>query len=190
MITMMMKNLHEKKLKAQFWSFDVIFAMVIFTIALTILGFTWYNVNNQLALSYGTGAILAQLQTHTLAQNLMSTGYPTSWFSIVNTTNTMTWSNVSIGLALAPTSSNLSISKIYALSAMTSNNYQATKQDLGVGYDYYVTIVGGAYNISIGKNPATNDALTVYIEKRSALLKGTPVIVQAIVWTNTSLAIS
>jgi hypothetical protein len=142
MIDMIMKNLCRKGLKAQFWSFDVIFAMVIFTIALTILGFTWYSVNNQLSLTYGSGSILAQLQTHTLAQNIMSTGYPTSWYSIVNTTNSLTWSNVSVGLALAPTSSNLSISKIYALSAMTSNNYQATKQELGVGYDYYVTIIG------------------------------------------------
>lgn len=184
------ENVYRKEFKAQFWSFDVIFAMVIFTIALTILGFTWYSVNNQLSLTYGTGSILAQLQTHTLAQNIMSTGYPTSWFSIVNTTNTLTWSNVSIGLALAPTSSNLSMSKIYALSAMSSNSYQATKQELGVGYDYYVTIVGGSYNISIGRNPATNKALTVYVERRSALLQGTPVVVQSIIWTNTSLAIT
>jgi hypothetical protein len=190
MIAMIIENLCNKRFKAQFWSFDVIFAMVIFTIALTILGFTWYSVNNELALSYGSGAILAQLETHTLAQNIMSTGYPTSWFSVVNTSNTFTWSNVSIGLSLAPSSSNLSINKIYALSAMSSNNYQATKQDLGVGYDYYVTIVGGSYNISIGRNPSTNKALTVYVERRSALLQGTPVIVQAIVWTNTSLAIS
>lgn len=187
---MIMKKLIGKNFRAQFWSFDVIFAIVIFTIALTILGFTWYSVNNQLSLSYGGGTEIAQLQTHALAQEMLSTGYPTSWYSMVNTTNTLTWSNVSIGLAMAPSSSNLSISKIYAFSAMTSNNYQATKQELGIGYDYYITIVGGPYNITIGRNPNTYGALTVYVQRSSAILRGTPVVVETLVWTNSSLAIS
>lgn len=183
-------NKNNQVLKAQFWSIDVIFAVIIFSIALTILGFTWYNVNNQLALAYGSGAIIAQLQVHTLAQNLLSPGSPPGWIGMVNTTNTVTWANVSIGLSQAPSSSNISISKLYTFISMSNNNYQATKQELGVGYDYYITIVGGQFNITAGSNPATNGALTVYVERRNAILSGTPVTLTVIVWTNTPLAIS
>ncbi len=183
-------NVFGRSLKAQFWSFDVIFAMVIFVLALSVLGFTWYNVNNQLSLSYGGGATIAQLQTHSLAQNLLSTGSPANWQSVVNTTNSLTWSNVSVGLGLSPSGSNLSIKKIYTLMAMTSNNYQATKLELGISYDYYVTITGGSINLAFGSSPYTNNALTVYVEKRSAFVGGTPVTMQVLLWTNTSLAIS
>ena len=41
-----------KNMKMQFWSFDVIFAIVIFSVAITILAFTWYDINNQLSLAY------------------------------------------------------------------------------------------------------------------------------------------
>ncbi len=184
------KNYFNRMLKAQFWSIDVIFAVLIFTIALTILGFTWYNVNNQLALSYGSGSIIAQLQVHTLAQNLLSPGSPAGWTSSVNTTNSLTWANVSIGLSTSASSTNISVSKLYTFMSMANNNYQATKQELGIGYDYYITITGGQFNIAIGSNPATGSALTVYVEKRNAVLSGTPVIMKVILWTNTPLAIS
>jgi hypothetical protein len=73
---------------------------------------------------------------------------------------------------------------------MANNNYQATKQELGVGFDYYVIITGGQMNITIGSNPATGGALTTYVEKRSAFIGGTPVIVKVELWTSTPLAIS
>ncbi len=176
--------------KAQFWSFDVVFAIIIFSIAITILAFTWYSINNQLALGYGSGSVIAQLQAHELAQELLSPGSPAGWQSMVNTTNTNTWANVSIGLSLAPGSSNLSVSKLYALSSMAGYNYQATKQPLGVAYDYYIIISGGAINMTIGSNPSANGALSVYVEKRNAFLGGTPVTMTIMVWTNQPLAVS
>ena len=178
-----------KNLRAQFWSFDMVFAIVIFSVAITVLAYTWYSVNNQLSLAYGSGSVIAQLQTHALAQSLMSTGYPNDWMSAVNTTNTLTWTNVSIGLASAPGSTNMSIRKVYTLLAMSNYNYQATKQELGVGYDYYITIVGSGLNMTLGENPATNGALSVYVDKRSALLAGIPVTLTVYVWTNTPLAV-
>jgi hypothetical protein len=179
-----------KSIKAQFWSFDVIFAMVIFILALTILGFTWYGVNNQLALGYSGGATVAQVQAHSLAQSLLSPGSPTNWQSVAVPANTATWTNVSVGLGTSYSGSNLSASKLYALMAMASQNYQATKYALGVSYEYYISIYGGSIDINIGRNPASHGALSTYVEKRGAFLGGTPVTMQVDIWTNTTLAIS
>ncbi|MCW6159864.1 MAG: hypothetical protein LVQ95_02130 [Candidatus Micrarchaeales archaeon] len=176
--------------KGQFWSIDVIFAIVIFTVAITILSFTWYNVNTQLSVAIGGGSIIAQLQAHMLADNIFSTGTPPSWQSVVNTTNTSTWKNISIGLGSAPGSTNISTSKLYTFVAMASYNYQATKQKLGVGYEYEIIINGSAINITIGRNPNANGALTTFVEKRSAFLGGNPVNVEVLVWTNSTLAVS
>jgi hypothetical protein len=184
-----------KSFKAQFWSFDVVFALVIFSAALTVLAFTWYNINNQLSLAYGSGDTVMQLQVKALAGGVLSTGAPSNWQSIVNTVNTATWSNISIGLASAPLSSNLSSSKLYAMLSMANYNYQATKQPLGIAFDYYITITsnpatGAGLNISIGRNPQTGNALTTYVERRSAYLNGVPVSIRVMAWTNTSLATS
>lgn len=184
-----------KSFKAQFWSFDIIFALVIFGVAVTVLTFAWYNINNQLSLAYGSGDVMLQLQAKSLASGILSTGTPQGWQGIANTMNTIGWNNVSIGLASASLNSNLSSSKLYTLMSMANYNYQATKQPLGMAFDYYITITsnpssGAGLNIIIGKNPQTNGALTTYIERRSALLNGIPVSIKIFVWTNTTLATS
>ena len=180
-------------LKAQFWSFDVIFAVVIFSVAITILAFTWFNVNNQLSLSYGSGTTLMQLQAQALSQTIFSTGSPSNWQTRINTTNTLTWSAVSVGLMSTSGTANLSTNKVYTLLSMSNYNYQATKQSLGVAYDYFITIrnnplYGAGLNITIGKNPTKNRALTVFVEKRSAFINGIPVALNITLWTNTTLA--
>jgi hypothetical protein len=184
-----------RNFKAQFWSFDVVFALVIFGIALTVLTFTWYNLNNQLALAYGGGDTILQLQTKSLASDILSTGVPANWQSVVNTMNTLTWTNVSVGLASAPLSSNISTSKLYAMASMSNYNYQASKQLLGMAFDYYIAITsnptsGAGLNITMGRNPLTNNALTTYVERRSAFVNGIPVSVRIMAWTNTTLATS
>lgn len=187
---MMNINSKNKNFKAQFWSFDVIFAMVIFILALTILGFTWYNVNNQLALGYSGSTAIAQLQAHSLAQNLLSMGSPANWQSMVNTTNALTWSNISVGLGMSASGTNISTKKLYTFMSMANQNYQATKFELGISYEYYISIYGGMININIGRNPANYHSLTNYVERRSAFVAGVPVIMQVVLWTNTTLAIS
>lgn len=185
-------------LKAQFWSFDVIFAIVIFSFAITILAFTWFNISNQLSLNYGSGSEIMQLQLQSVMQNILSPGTPSNWQSTINTTDPSTWGGVLVGLANSQGSYSLSSAKVYSFISITnynSSNYQATKQMLGTGFDYYITIrsisnIGSGIDINIGSNPATNGALTEYVDKAYANLNGVPVMVQVTLWTNTTLATS
>jgi hypothetical protein len=181
--------------KAQFWSIDVIFALVIFSIAITVLTFTWFNISNQLSLAYGSGDVLLQMQAKSLASSIFSTGVPSSWQDTVSTANTLNWNNISVGLSSAPLSSNLSSSKLYAFMSMANYNYPASKQLLGAMFDYYITITsspssGAGMNITIGRNPQANGAKSTYVEKRSAFINGIPVSVKVMAWTNTTLAVS
>ncbi len=182
-------------LKAQFWSFDVIFAVVIFSFAITILAFTWFNINSQLSIGYGNGSGIMQLQLQSLTQSLMSTGVPSNWQSTVNTLNTKTWSSTSIGLVSSQGSYALAPGKVYTFASMSNRNYQATKQALALGFDYYITIrsnsnIGSGINMSIGSNPFSKGALTIYVNNVQATMNGVPVTMQVILWTNTTLAAS
>lgn len=180
-----------RNLKGQFWSFDVIFSVVIFGVAITVMAFTWFNINNELALAYGNGATLMELQLQTLSQNLLSPGTPADWQALVNTTNSLTWTGMSVGLT-DPTGK-ISPDKLNAIASMASYNYQGTKQQLGIAFDYYVTVAsnpsyGAGINASFGRNPLKNRALTVYTQSRSSFIDGIPVIVNITMWTNTTLA--
>ncbi len=180
--------------KAQFWSSDLIFSVVIFSFALTILAYTWFNIGNQLASAYSGTSIILQLQAQTLVQNLMTTGAPANWQSTVDTTNVMDWRDVSVGLASTSSNSSISTGKLYALISMANYNYPASKQPLGVAFDYYITIVGSpgsanTINIGIGRNPSTNIVLAEHSQRISATLNGVPVIVTVTVWTNTNFAL-
>ncbi len=184
-----------KNIRGQFWSFDVIFSVVIFSFAITILSFTWFNINGQLSIAYGNGAGIMQLQLQSLSQNLMSPGSPGNWQSTISTTNPATWSAVSIGITNGRGSYVISPSKLYTFISMADNNYQASKQTLGVGFDYYITIQGSSelgsnLDIAVGSNPASGGALTTYVDNVAATLNGVPVNVQIILWTNTTLAVS
>ena len=163
--------------------------MIIFGVALTIIGLAWFNLNTQLSIAYSGGSILAQLQAQALAQNLLSQGSPANWEALVNTGNDLTWSGIGIGLGNSTSGGTLSQKKLYAFTAMAQTNYQATKQELGVGYDYFIIIEGGNINITIGRNPDVFNAVSVYVDKRSAFLGATPVVIQAEVWTNTTLGV-
>ncbi len=171
-------------MKAQFWSFDVIFAVVIFSVSLTILAFAWYNVSTQLSISVGGGSYTMQLQADQLASELGSAGFPSNWQADINASSPGSLRNVAAGLAQSSYSGSLSMQKIYALMAISNYNYTYSQEFLGVGYDYYITIEGGQYNISIGKNPLTSGALTIFLSKRSAFLNGIPVHITVYIWSN------
>ena len=173
-------------MKLQFWSFDVIFAIVIFSVAITILAFTWYDINNQLSLAYGSGSTIMGIQAQTLIQNILSTGSPGNWNSMINLTNTSTWGNVGIGLS---SGDGISSAKLYAFMAMANQNYEAAKQDIGVSYDFYIDIYNNNMNITIGKNPAQNNAFTIDVATATSNLNGAPVTIKALVWTNTPLGV-
>ncbi len=177
------------KFKGQFWSFDVIFAIIVFSVVIVILAFTWNNVSNQLGSSYGNNAEIMQTEAVTLAKSLLSTGYPSNWMSMVNTTNPVTWDNVSVGLTDAHGSTVISSAKLYTFIAMSNYNYQSTKQVLGIGYDYYITIKNSELNISVGENPNTNGARDVYSYSETGVLDGQPVNIDVIVWSAQNIAV-
>lgn len=179
----------KKSFKAQFWSFDVIFAVIIFTAAITVLTFTWNNVSNQLSATYSNTAEMMQTDAATLAQSILSPGYPRDWMSVINTTNSSTWANISIGLTNSTGSTSISSLKLYAFMAMSNYDYQDTKSALGIGYEYYIIISRSGLNITIGKNPITNNAVTVYSYKEAARINGMPVKIYVIVWTPQPIAV-
>lgn len=176
-----------KNMKLQFWSFDIIFAVVVFTVTLTVISFVWFDITNQLSLSYGGSSTIMQIQTQTLAYTLLSPGSPSYWEGTVNTTNSSTWNNISVGLG---SGKGLSMKKIYTLMAMSNNNYQATKQALGIGYDYYIKIYNNNINITIGSNPITNNGYTVYVIRKVSSINGVPVTVEIVLWTGTAFGVA
>ncbi len=175
-------------MKLQFWSFDVIFAMVIFSFAILIIGYVWFNINNQFSLAYGYGMESMQAELSSLQNNLLSTGNPSDWNDIITANNTATWQNISVGIGTG-TGSILSPQKIAALVSISNYNYQATKSLLGISYDYYLVISGSGIDIPIGLNPAQMGATSVQVATKGAILNGMPVQVKIYVWTNTSFGV-
>ncbi len=179
-------------MKAQFWSFDVIFAMIIFSFAIIILAYVWFSVNNQLSLTSSSGTEIIQVQANRLGQQLLSPGNPSNWETQINISNPATWNNiVSIGIGVGNNTDVLSQEKVMALSAMTANyiSYQSTKQLLGISYDYYVSIKGNGFNIPIGFKPNTNNATDINILNEPVIIGNESAVMQVYVWTNTSFGI-
>ncbi|MGC9099553.1 MAG: hypothetical protein ACP5HW_03365 [Candidatus Micrarchaeia archaeon] len=173
-------------MKLQFWSFDVIFAMIIFGFAITILAFVWYSINNQFSLAYGYGVSSMQIQAQTLANRLLTPGVPSSWSSLVVANNPSTWGNITIGLMGA---NGVSLDKLATLESMSLYNYQATKQAMGVGFDYYIVIKYDGLSFGIGSNPYTHSALSIYVVNKPIMINGMPASMQVMLWTNTSFGV-
>jgi hypothetical protein len=179
-------------MRAQFWSFDVIFAVVIFGTAIVLLTFVWTSISNQYSLSYGMGSINLQAQLQSLQGRILGQGTPANWNSAVNVSNTITWSNVSIGLGTGSGTA-LSPNKVMTFMAMSdsaSASYQATKPLLGVGYEYYIVIYGNNMTMSFGASPYSNKATSIQVAMQSATLNGAPVSMRIMVWTNKTFGVS
>ncbi|MDE1834902.1 MAG: hypothetical protein KGH64_06215 [Candidatus Micrarchaeota archaeon] len=178
-------------MKAQYWSMDMVFALLIFTSAILILASVWSRVNSEFSLAYGFGVGNMQAQLQGLEQRIFSPGFPQNWNAYADPGNSLSWNNVTIGLG-AGNSSIISGDKALALMAMSNTNYQATKQMLGVGYDYFITIDSyGNYNISIGSNPLTRNATAIQSATIPVILSnGATGTMRVMVWTNTSFGVS
>lgn len=188
-----MNRTSERSAKAQFWSFDLVFAIVIFGFAVTILAYTWFNIDSQLASAYSGSAEIMQMQTQGLSQSLMAAGTPSDWQVTTNTLDSQAWGNMSIGIASSPGGS-ISGAKLAALSEMASSNYQATKLPLGIGFDYFISIANvpdsvNTVDVSIGMDPNAHGAISVYAQKIPATYGGIPVIVKVELWSNTGFAV-
>ena len=178
-------------MKAQFWSMDMIFAVMIFMGGIVLLSYVWSNVNSQFSISYGYGIGLMQIQLNNLLQRIQAQGSPQNWNSYASVNNTNNWANVSVGLGSSSTPGTISMNKVLTLMAMSNSNYQASKQLLGVGYDYYITIYSqGQYNLSIGRNPMNLNPTSIQSATIPIVLdNGQDANMRVIVWTNTTFGV-
>lgn len=172
-------------MRLQFWSFDIVFAIVIFSAAMTLIAFEWSSIEGQLSLGYSNNAQLMQLQAQTLGRSILYAGWPSDWEGAVNSSNSLTWGLISVGIGTG-NGTRISAQKVAALSSMANADYPATKQLLGVSYNYYITLRGSELNVSIGLNPSRYGAVSVYSSYAYGHVGGAPVVVSAVVWTNTS----
>lgn len=174
--------------KAQFWSFDLVFAVIIFVFALVLLTYVWVNISGEYSISYGRNVASLQLQLNSLGSQLLSTGTPPNWNYLVNLSAASAWQNITIGLGNG-TSGSLSQFKINALQNMSSANYQDVKPALGVGYDYYITITGEGISESIGKNPAQLNSTSSQSMSVPVVIGGSPAQMSIELWTNSTLGL-
>ena len=177
-------------MKLQFWSMDMIFAIVIFAITMVILTYVWFNVSQQFSITYSNTYGNMQSNMQQLTNRLLTTGTPSDWYYLVDPSDLSTWTNASIGLE-SSNSSALSEAKIAKLAALAQINYQASKQLLGVSYNYYIVIYSPQlYNLSIGLDPMEYNATTVVVQNTPVILdNGVPAELRVMLWT-TSQTIS
>ncbi len=177
-------------MKAQFWSIDLVFAIIIFTAAMLLLSLVWLSVNNQFSVTYGYGIGVMQSQLSSLTQRLQTPGSPPNWNTAISENDISTWGNASIGLAHGNTST-ISQQKLLAAVAMSNTNYQQSKQALGIGYDYYITVSApDDYNVSFGLSPSGRNPKAVQVASVPVTLdNGETATMRAIIWTNTSFGV-
>ena len=178
-------------MKGQFWSIDMVFAVVIFSGGIILLSVVWTGINSQFSASYGYSIGAMHTQLNNLLQRVQTQGSPVDWNTAVSANAISTWSNVSVGLESSTSPGTISRSKILALMAMANSNYQSTKQPLGVGYDYYITLSApGQYNISVGRDPFDKNATAIQTATIPVVLdNGQAGTMQVIVWTNTTFGV-
>ncbi len=177
-----------KSVRAQFWSFDIMFAIVVFMVAITILTYVWLTLSSQFSNSYTDGINLMQSQLQGLGSGLLMPGSPSDWSSIVNLSDPTTWSNVSIGFGSG--NGTLSYQKIMTFLAMSNSNYQDSKTPLGVGYDYYIIINSTGSNLVFGKNPSSHNAYSTQVLTEPVIVSGNPATLTIEIWTNTTFGIA
>jgi hypothetical protein len=163
---------------------DMIFAIVIFAITMVILTYVWFNVSQQFSITYSDTYSNMQSNMQQLTDKLLTTGTPSDWYYSVDPANLSTWTNTSIGLA-GSTGGPLSEAKIAKLNAVSLINYEASKQLLGVSYNYYIVIYAPQlYNLSIGLNPLDYNATTVVVQNTHVILNnGVPAELRVMLWT-------
>ncbi len=179
-------------MKLQFWSMDMIFAIVIFAITMVILTYVWFNVSQQFSITYSNAYGNMQSDMQQLTNRLLTTGTPSNWYYSVDPANLSTWTNTSIGLA-SSTGGRLSEAKIAKLYALSLINYDASKQLLGVSYNYYIVIYSPQlYNLTIGPNPLAYNATTVVVQDTPVILdNGVPAELRVMLWaTSQTVSVS
>ena len=176
-------------MKAQFWSFDMVFGIVLFVFGLLILTYSWITISSNYSSTSSNNAGIMQSELTQLNSILFFEGTPSNWNSVINVSNPNTWSGISIGIGTGSSGISLSEKKLLAFLAMSNTNYQLTKEELGVAYDYYINITTATYSIAIGKNPEKFNATSINVLREPILINGNPAQAQIIIWTNTTFGI-
>lgn len=176
-------------MKAQFWSIDMIFSIILLTTVIAILSVVWVSVSSQYSLAYGYAIGSMQAQLSAMMQLLQTQGVPQNWNTAIPA-NSISGTNFTIGL-MSSNGGTVSSGKLAALSAMSGSNYQAVKQHLGIAYDYYIIVsIPNQYNMTIGSNPFTNNAVAVQSATLPITLdNGEAGSMRVMVWTNTSFGV-
>ncbi len=176
-------------MKAQFWSFDAVFGIVVFIFGIILLSYIWTTISNSYATSSSNDAGMMQSELTQLNSILFYQGTPSNWNSAINVSNTLTWNNISIGISNSYGNSSISDKKLMAFVAMSNTNYQLTKEELGVAYDYYINISTATFNIRIGRNPQSYNATSISVLNEPILVNGAHAHAEILIWTNTSFGI-
>ncbi|MEM3791308.1 MAG: hypothetical protein QXL16_01090 [Candidatus Micrarchaeaceae archaeon] len=177
-------------MRAQFWSLDVIFAIVIFGIALFALTLIWFDINSEFGSSLNNPLPVMQEQLSVLKSELLSQGNPSDWYASINLSNPKSWSNVSIGISYP--NGSISLQKAFALSSISMKNltdYESLKPLLGVSYEYYIAIYLNGSVISIGRNPNLYGAISISSIKVPVAVNGERGIMYIEEWTNNSAGV-
>lgn len=176
-------------MKGQFWSFDMVFGIVLFVFGLLILTYSWTTISDGYSSTSSNNAGIMQSQLTQLNSILFFQGTPSNWNSVINVSNSLTWGGISIGIGTGNPSRSISDKKLMAFVSMSNTNYQLTKEELGVAYDYYINITSNEYSITLGKNPNKFNATSINVLREPVLINGDPAEAQIIIWTNTTFGI-
>lgn len=167
-----------KAKKAQLLSSELVIALIIFLIAISIFIFTWNLIFN----SYTEEKQIKELEfaAKGISDKLIySPGDPSYW------ENNYSAGVNSLGLATSP--GIFSGSKIWALSNMSSSNYTFFKQKIGAGrFNVYIEIIDTSSSqiiYSFGIAPNKSDSSIIYTNiKRLGMLNESLVNLDITLW--------
>ncbi len=176
-------------MKAQFWSFDAVFGIILFIFGLIILTYAWITISNGYSSVTSNNAGSMQSELTKFNYLIFYPGTPSNWNSVINVSNATTWSGISAGFGKLSTPNELSESKLLSFLAMSNANYSLTKETLGISYDYYINISSKNFNLDIGKNPIPLSPTSINVVSEPVIINGYPAKLTLEVWTNTTFGI-
>jgi hypothetical protein len=176
-------------MKAQFWSFDAVFGIILFILGLIILTYAWITISNGYSSVSSNNAGSMQSELTKLNYLIFYPGNPSNWDSVINVSNPTTWSGISAGFGRLSNPNDLSQSKLLSFWAMSNINYSLTKETLGISYDYYINISSNNFNLDLGRNPVSFNPTSIDVVSEPVIINGYPAKLTLEVWTNTTFGI-
>jgi len=123
--------------KGQIWSYDIMISAMVFILALALISFFWWSI---------TATMNAQptpifKESREFAGDVLSSGSPQSWDSVIDPGDPGTWSAAtSIGLLESDAGLVVSGDKLVALREMDEADHSLLREKLGLGYEFQVLL--------------------------------------------------